>query len=42
MSEPTDFEFDEVYRGESSRMGAGVRPPWSLGEPQPELVALIA
>lgn len=41
MSEPTDFEFDEVYRGESARMGVGVRPPWSLGEPQPELAALI-
>lgn len=39
MSE--DFQFDEVYRGESAQMGQGVRPPWSLGEPQPELAALI-
>jgi 2-heptyl-1-hydroxyquinolin-4(1H)-one methyltransferase len=36
-----DFEFETVYRGESARFGEGVRPPWSLGEPQPELAALI-
>jgi 2-heptyl-1-hydroxyquinolin-4(1H)-one methyltransferase len=41
MSERGDFEFDSVYRGESSQIGAGVRAPWSLGEPQPELAALI-
>jgi 2-heptyl-1-hydroxyquinolin-4(1H)-one methyltransferase len=41
MSEDFDFEFDPVYRGESDRIGMGVRPPWSLGEPQPELAALI-
>lgn len=41
MSESFGFEFDSAYRGESSRMGLGVRPPWSLGEPQPELAALI-
>jgi ubiquinone/menaquinone biosynthesis C-methylase UbiE len=41
MSDPTEFEFDEVYRGESAQMGVGVRPPWSLGEPQPELATLI-
>jgi len=41
MSEDVDFGFDSVYRGESARIGVGVRPPWSLGEPQPELAALI-
>jgi 2-heptyl-1-hydroxyquinolin-4(1H)-one methyltransferase len=41
MSEDFGFEFDSVYRGESARIGVGVRPPWSLGEPQPELAALI-
>lgn len=41
MSNDFDFEFDLVYRGQSARMGIGVRPPWSLGEPQPGLVALI-
>lgn len=39
MSE--DFDFDSVYRGESAQLRAGVRPPWSLGEPQPELATLI-
>jgi 2-heptyl-1-hydroxyquinolin-4(1H)-one methyltransferase len=41
ISESSDFEFDSVYRGESAQIGVGVRPPWSLGEPQPELAALI-
>lgn len=41
MSEDFDLEFDSIYRGESAQMGAGIRPPWSLGEPQPELAALI-
>jgi cyclopropane fatty-acyl-phospholipid synthase-like methyltransferase len=36
-----DFNFDPAYRGEASEFGAGVRPPWSLGEPQPEISALI-
>lgn len=41
MTQPTDFEFESAYRGESAQFGAGVRPPWSLGAPQPELAALI-
>ena len=41
MTVPTEFEFESVYRGESTRLGEGIRPPWSLGEPQPELAALI-
>jgi SAM-dependent methyltransferase len=40
MTAPQDFEFDAAYRGETARLGPGV-PPWSLGEPQPELAALI-
>ena len=41
MTEPLDFEFENVYRGESAQLGVGIRPPWSIGEPQPELAALI-
>src|ERR1700757_262369 len=37
----TDFEFETAYRGESAQFGEGVRPPWSIGNPQPELAALI-
>ncbi|ORV10385.1 class I SAM-dependent methyltransferase [Mycobacterium celatum] len=36
-----DFDFDPAYRGEAPQFGEGVRPPWSLGEPQPEIAALI-
>jgi SAM-dependent methyltransferase len=36
-----DFDFDPAYRGEAAEFGAGARPPWSLGEPQPEIAALI-
>jgi 2-heptyl-1-hydroxyquinolin-4(1H)-one methyltransferase len=39
--EKFDFDFDPAYRGEAAQFGAGVRPPWSLGEPQPEIAALI-
>jgi 2-heptyl-1-hydroxyquinolin-4(1H)-one methyltransferase len=41
MTQPTDFEFETAYRGESPQFGNGVRPPWSIGAPQPELAALI-
>ncbi|CAM4422455.1 Magnesium-protoporphyrin O-methyltransferase [Mycobacterium basiliense] len=41
MAESLDFEFETAYRGESAQFGAGVRPPWSIGEAQPELAALI-
>jgi hypothetical protein len=33
MTEQVDFEFESAYRGESGQFGAGVRPPWSIGEP---------
>jgi SAM-dependent methyltransferase len=35
------MNFDSAYRGEAPELGLGTRPPWSIGEPQPELVALI-
>lgn len=40
MSTPQDI-FDSAYRGEAEEF-AGIRPPWSIGEPQPEIAALIA
>jgi cyclopropane fatty-acyl-phospholipid synthase-like methyltransferase len=33
--------FENAYKGELAEMGLGTRPPWSIGEPQPELAALI-
>ena len=33
-----NYDFDPVYRGDSPIAG---RAPWSLGEPQPEIAALI-
>ena len=36
-----DFRVRIAYRGESAQFGEGVRPPWSIGAPQPELAALI-
>jgi 2-heptyl-1-hydroxyquinolin-4(1H)-one methyltransferase len=41
MTEIQKFDFDPAYRGEVAEFGPGVRPPWSLGEPQPEIAALI-
>jgi SAM-dependent methyltransferase len=42
MTRPTDEMFDAVYRGEAEELGVGTKPPWSIGEPQPEIAALIA
>ncbi|MDT5077117.1 MAG: 2-heptyl-hydroxyquinolin-4(1H)-one methyltransferase [Mycobacterium sp.] len=42
MTRPTDAMFDSAYRGEAEEMGLGNKPPWSIGEPQPEIAALIA
>jgi 2-heptyl-1-hydroxyquinolin-4(1H)-one methyltransferase len=39
---PSDVLFDSAYRREAPQMGLGNRPPWSIGEPQPEIAALIA
>ncbi|WP_197502739.1 MULTISPECIES: class I SAM-dependent methyltransferase [unclassified Mycobacterium] len=42
MSQSTREMFESAYRGEDPEMGHGNRPPWSIGEPQPEIAALIA
>ena len=41
MTESIDLEFESAYRGESAQFGHGVRPPWSINAPQPELATLI-
>jgi 2-heptyl-1-hydroxyquinolin-4(1H)-one methyltransferase len=41
MTQPTQQMFESAYRGEAFEMGEGNRPPWSIGEPQPEIAALI-
>ncbi|MDT5292506.1 MAG: 2-heptyl-hydroxyquinolin-4(1H)-one methyltransferase [Mycobacterium sp.] len=41
MTNPSDVLFDSAYRGEAAEMGLGTKPPWSIGEPQPEIAALI-
>lgn len=40
MTAPEDFMFETAYRGETQEFG-GAKPPWSIGEPQPEIAALI-
>ncbi|MEE6178299.1 class I SAM-dependent methyltransferase [Mycobacterium sp. 050134] len=42
MTQPTQEMFESAYRGEAPELGEGHRPPWSIGEPQPEIAALIA
>jgi len=37
----SDSMFESAYRGETEKTGLPPRPPWSLGEPQPEITALI-
>lgn len=41
MSTPREFSWDSTYRKEHAPFGAEMKPPWSIGEPQPELAALI-
>jgi 2-heptyl-1-hydroxyquinolin-4(1H)-one methyltransferase len=41
MTAPEDFTFESAYRGEVRSLGSGPKTPWSIGEPQPELAALI-
>ena len=41
MTSAPGFTFDTAYRGQAAAIGLGSRPPWSIGEPQPELAALI-
>jgi SAM-dependent methyltransferase len=38
---PQEFGFESAYRGETTELGLGARPPWSIDEPQPELATLI-
>ncbi|OBG28749.1 class I SAM-dependent methyltransferase [Mycobacterium sp. 852002-51057_SCH5723018] len=42
MTQPTKEMFESAYRGEAPDISQGGRPPWSIGEPQPEIAALIA
>jgi SAM-dependent methyltransferase len=42
MTRPSDAMFDSAYRGQAEEIGIGTKPPWSIGEPQPEIAALIA
>jgi 2-heptyl-1-hydroxyquinolin-4(1H)-one methyltransferase len=37
----SDAMFESAYRGETEKTGLAPRPPWSLGEPQPEITTLI-
>jgi len=39
MTNPGEM-FDSAYRGAAPEF-EGIRPPWSIGEPQPEIAALI-
>ncbi|MET9325828.1 class I SAM-dependent methyltransferase [Tsukamurella sp. NPDC003166] len=40
MTAPDGSMFENAYRGEAEMFGGG-KPPWSIGETQPELAALI-
>lgn len=39
MTTPEGMDWDDAYKGQSV---FGGEPPWNIGEPQPELAALIA
>src|SRR5271165_4247572 len=41
MTRPDASVFEALYQSEGVRFGMGAKPPWSIGEPQPELAALI-
>lgn len=40
MTTSGEFEFEDIYRT-GGPFGPGAAPPWSIGEPQPALAALI-
>lgn len=40
MTTPGEFGFEDIYRT-GGPFGPGAAPPWSIGEPQPALAALI-
>jgi SAM-dependent methyltransferase len=41
MTIPSQDLFENAYKGEAAELGLGTKPPWSIGEPQPEIAALI-
>lgn len=41
MTTPSQDLFENAYKGEATELGLGAKPPWSIGEPQPEIAALI-
>jgi 2-heptyl-1-hydroxyquinolin-4(1H)-one methyltransferase len=41
MTTPSQELFENAYQGTSAEMGLGTKPPWSIGEPQPEIAELI-
>src|SRR6187397_3221556 len=41
MTTPSQDLFENAYKGEAEQLGLGTKPPWSIGEPQPEIAALI-
>jgi SAM-dependent methyltransferase len=41
MTTPSQDLFESAYKGEAAELGLGTKPPWSIGEPQPEIAALI-
>ncbi len=41
MTTPSQDLFENAYKGEAAELGLGAKPPWSIGEPQPEIAALI-
>ena len=38
---PSQDLFENAYKGEAPELGLGTKPPWSIGDPQPEIAALI-
>src|SRR3979490_2676184 len=40
MTMPQDL-FETAHKGEAPERGLETKPPWSIGEPQPEIAALI-
>jgi SAM-dependent methyltransferase len=41
MTTPSQELFENAYQGKAPEMGLGAKPPWSIGEPQPEIAELI-
>jgi 2-heptyl-1-hydroxyquinolin-4(1H)-one methyltransferase len=41
MTTPSQDLFENAYQGKAAEMGLGTKPPWSIGEPQPEIAELI-